>query len=83
MSPTTKPRYDRRDDDYRIEEMRSDLADLRREFSDAMNGNGKPGFKIQIDRLEADMRLVKWLGGIIAVGLIGQLIAAFSGVILK
>lgn len=83
MAPSSNPLRNRREDDYRIEEMRKELSALRKEFSDAMYGNGKAGFKLQIDRLESDMRLIKWLGGIIAIGLAGQFIAALSNLIIR
>jgi hypothetical protein len=62
-----------------IADLKGDVA-LLHEF---VYGNGKDGAKIQIDRLERSLRVVGWVGGAIALGIIGQLVTTLMQVVLK
>ena len=65
-----------------IGRLHADLNELKSDFDLFVNGNGKPGAKLQVDRIEERMKLMSWVSGIIVTVLIGQLVAALARLII-
>ena len=67
-----------------IKHLHEDAARAERELSirkdvdellHSVNGNSKPGLKTTVELLQRDMARVYWLGGVIVMALIGNIIA--------
>jgi hypothetical protein len=59
-----------------IDKVHADLNQISHDFDEIWFGNGKPGIKLQVDRLENSMSTIKWGVAVIIVGIIGQLVAS-------
>jgi len=55
--------------------MEIDVIDLKK----SVNGNGKPGLKTDVQLLKDQMNRVYWLGGVVIVASIGNIIAILFG----
>ena len=51
-------------------------------ISDWIEGNGKPGAKLTIDRHDRFLRVIAWGGGITAVAVVAIVIAALGNAII-
>lgn len=66
--------HNRRSDDGRIELILGHVEDMKKAIDgvvECLNGNGKPGIKIRLDRVERRNRVVDWIVGTFAVVFIG------------
>lgn len=61
-------------------ELRAEFKRVAKDIGDikhAIEGNGKPGLKMQVDRLERNWALAAWAAGLAFASSVGLLIKAF------
>ncbi len=57
----------------RMEAMAADVREIKHD----VQGNGKPGLKMQVDRLERNWAIAAWAAGLAFTASVGLLIKAF------
>lgn len=56
------------------------LAVVINELRYSIQGNGQPGIKVRLDRLEQSHIFTKWVVGLFATAVIGAIISLYFGV---